>query len=261
MRKYIDSRCLSAAMMRKFTDITLTYKCFRRVHPLKYIIRLRKWRKHRLQEMRGIGRHVDRGYQCGRLADIRLRATQIVGGITATIEKYMMDMFTSDAVYDIPTRALNDAEQIHLNNVMYVLGRALVVGHAIRYRPVDTEEWTILQDIVQELSDLDCAWQTRQQRARLHHLLMVAHGFVNTAPRLMETHLNNMLTYKSVYGIPAREPNGYEQAQLNRIMYVLGRAYVVAHNDPDLILHRTAWAVLRKYVTELSDSCWAWESI
>jgi hypothetical protein len=72
MRKYIDSRCLSAAMMRKFTDITLTYKCFRRVHPLKYIICLRKWRKHRLQEMRGIGRHVDRGYQCGRLADIRL---------------------------------------------------------------------------------------------------------------------------------------------------------------------------------------------
>jgi hypothetical protein len=51
----------------------------------------------------------------------------------------MMDMFTSDDVYDIPTRALNDAEQIHLNNVMYVLGRALVVGHAIRYRPVDTE--------------------------------------------------------------------------------------------------------------------------
>jgi hypothetical protein len=119
----------------------------------------------------------------------------------------------------------------------------------------------ILKDIVKELSDLGCAWQTRHQRARLHHVLMVATGFVSSVASQMETHLNDMLTYKAVYGIPAREPNGYEQVHLNYIMYVLGRAYVVAHDDPDLILHRTAWAVLRKYVTELSDSCWAWESI
>jgi hypothetical protein len=132
MRKYIDSRCLSAAMMRKFTDIALTYKCFRRVHPLKYVIRLRKWRKHVLEQMRDTGRHVARGYQRGRLHDIRLRATQIVGAITSTIEKYMFDMLTPEAVYDIPTRALNEAEQIHLNNVMYVLGRAHVVAHGSR---------------------------------------------------------------------------------------------------------------------------------
>jgi hypothetical protein len=164
MRKYIDSRCLSAAMMRKFTDITLTYN-FRRVHPLKYITRLRKWRKHLLEQMRDTGRRVARGYQRGRLADIRLRATQIVGGITSTIEKYMLDMFTPEDVYDIPTRTLNDVEQIHLNNAMYVIGRALEVGHAIRYRPIDTEAWMILKVIVKELSDLDCAWQTRHQRA------------------------------------------------------------------------------------------------
>jgi hypothetical protein len=90
---------------------------------------------------------------------------------------------------------------------------------------------------------------------------MVVTGFVSLVPRLMETHLKDMLTYKYVYDIPAREPNGYEHVQLNNIMCVLRRAYVVAHDDPDLILHRTSWAVLRNYVTGLSDSCWAWESI
>jgi hypothetical protein len=67
------------------------------VHSLKYITRLRKWKKHLLERMRDTGRHVARGYQRGKLAD-NLRGTQIVGGITSTIQNYMLDVFTPDAV-------------------------------------------------------------------------------------------------------------------------------------------------------------------
>jgi hypothetical protein len=127
------------------SDIALSYRRFRRVHPLKYIIRLRKWRKHVLEQMSDIGRHVARGYQRARLHDIRLRATQIVGAITSEMEKHMYDMLTPDAVYDIPARAPNEAEQIHLNNVMYVLGRAHVVAHGSRELDLDSEAWLILK--------------------------------------------------------------------------------------------------------------------